>query len=71
MQEKLVFSPFSPFLLSFFFVYCPEYHSDTPLFFLPLATHLPPISIGTSLELDWNLIGTSLEPRCIFTERQP
>ena len=28
-----------------------------PLF----APHLPPISIGTSLEPDWKLIGTSLK----------
>ena len=68
MQEKLVFSRFSPVLLSFFFVYCPEYHSDNPLFSLPLATHLPPISIGTSLEPHWNLIGTSLKDPYTFLE---
>jgi hypothetical protein len=29
---------------------------------------MPPISIGTSLEPDWNLIGTSSELRRMITE---
>ena len=37
-----------------------RYHGLVP-FSPPLfATYFPPISIGTSLEPDWNLIGTSL-----------
>ena len=32
------------------------------------ALYLPPICIGTSLESDWNLIGTSLECRRMITD---
>ena len=48
-----------------------------PLHFTPYTLHrgfaalLPPVSIGTSLEPDWNLIGTSSEPHRRDIERIP
>ena len=40
-----------------------------PIGCLLSAIYLPPVGIVTSLEPHWNLIGTSLELRRIFTDR--
>ena len=63
MQEKLCFYSHG---LHF---YCNFKQQYTPQkAFLP---HCSPFICPLSpLEAHWNLIGTSLEPRCIFTERQ-
>ena len=49
------------FIIFLTHIYQSSYHSKRIL-----AAHMPAISIGTSLEPDWNLIGTSLEPRRYF-----
>ena len=64
MRIFFVKSQISPlFLFSYFLLFPVVYHLS--------ATYLPPISIGTSLEPHWNLIGTSPNDERVIKQLLP